>query len=90
MNKREKVSKLGGRRWRSLSVMVKESSQQSGVSNVHALVSRRFHGPVYFWNGFGPNFEYVLNSTNWSAKPTDLTNALIDMVEILLSREKVP
>ena len=36
------------------------------------------------------NFEHLLNSTNRSAKPTDLTNALIDMVEILFSREKVP
>ena len=38
----------------------------------------------------GPNIEYLLNSTNRSAKPTDLTNALVDMVEILFSREKVP
>ena len=60
------------------------------MSNFYALVSRSFHGLVYFWNGFGANFDYLLNSTNRSAKPTDLTNALIDMVEILLSREKVP
>ena len=60
------------------------------MSDFFALVSRRFHGPVYFWNGFGANFDYLLNSTNRSAKPTDLTNALIDMVEILFSREKVP
>ena len=60
------------------------------MSNFFALVSRRFHGPVYFWNDFGADFDYLLNSTNRSAKPTDLTNALIDMVEILLSREKVP
>ena len=31
-----------------------------------------FHGPVYFKNGFGANFEYLLNSTNQSANPTDL------------------
>ena len=36
------------------------------------LVSRRFHGPVYFKKDFGANFEYHLNSTNQSAKPTDL------------------
>ena len=36
--------------------------------NFHALVSRRFHGPVYYWNGFGANFEYLLNSTNQAAK----------------------
>ena len=60
------------------------------MSNFFALVSRRFHVPVYFWNGFGADFDYLLNSTNRPAKPTDLTNALIDMVEILFSREKVP
>ena len=36
------------------------------------LVSRRFHEPVYFKNGFGTRFEYLLNSTNQSAKLTDL------------------
>ena len=36
------------------------------------LVSRRFHGPVYFLNGFGANFGSLLNSTNQSAKPSDL------------------
>ena len=60
------------------------------MSNFFALVSRRFHAPVYFWNGFGADFDDLLNSTNRSAKLTDLTNALIDMVEILFSREKVP
>ena len=34
------------------------------------LCQRDFHGPVL--NGFGANFEYLLNSTNQSAKPTDL------------------
>ena len=72
-------------------------------------MSRRFHGPVYFQNGFGSNFESLLNSTNRSAKSTDVemfflrfdyvlfsflifytSNALIDMLEILFSREKVP
>ena len=43
-----------------------------GASNFHVLVAWRFHGPVYFQNGFGANFEYLLNSTNESAKPTDL------------------
>ena len=33
---------------------------------------RRFHGPVYFQNGFGANLEYLLSPTNQSAKPTDL------------------
>ena len=45
---------------------------QPGVSSFHALVSRRFHGPVYFKNGFGANFKYLSNFTNLSAKPTDL------------------
>ena len=69
-------------------------------------MSRRFDGPVYF---FGANFEYLLNSKNQSAKPTDLkiifflpynnvqfsflisytSNAVIDIVQILFSREKV-
>ena len=33
---------------------------------------RRFHGPVYFQNGFYANLEYLLSPTNQSAKPTDL------------------
>ena len=44
----------------------------TGAGNFHALVPRRFHGPVYFQNGFCANFEYLLNSTNQSIKPTDL------------------
>ena len=47
-------------------------SPQPGVSNLYALVSLRFHGPVYFKNGFGANFKYLSNFTNLSAKPTDL------------------
>ena len=49
-----------------------------------------FMDQFIFGTVLAPNFEYLLNSTNRSAKPTDVTNALIDMVEILLSREKVP
>ena len=44
----------------------------TGANNFHAHVPRRFHGPVYFKKGFCANFEYLLNSTNQSAKPTDL------------------
>ena len=33
---------------------------------------RRFHGPVYFQNGFGAILEYLLSCTNQWAKPTDL------------------
>ena len=61
------------------------------------LLAWRFHGPVYFQNGFGANFEYLLNSANFCLLITFSTffisytsNALIDMVEILFSREKVP
>ena len=49
-----------------------------------------FMDQFIFRTVLAPNFEYLLNSTNRSAKPTDLTNALVDMVEILFSREKVP
>ena len=33
---------------------------------------RRFHGPVYFQNGFCANLEYLLSLTKQSGKPTDL------------------
>ena len=37
------------------------------------MCSWRFHGPVYFWNGFGSNLEYRIKSPrNQSEKPTDL------------------
>ena len=42
------------------------------ASNFLALVLRRFHGLVYFQNGFGANVEYLLNSTNQSVTPTNL------------------
>ena len=57
----------------------------TSIRSCHGVFADQF----IFENGFGANFDYLLNSTNRSAKPTDLTNALIDMVEILFSREKV-
>ena len=45
---------------------------------------------VFFGTVLAPNFDYLLNPTNRSAKPTDLTNAIKDMVEILFSRKKCP
>ena len=36
-----------------------------------ALVTA-FFGPVYIYNGFGANREYLLNYSNHSAEPTDL------------------
>ena len=44
-------------------------SRQPEASNFHVLVSRRFEGPVYFWNGFAANLEYLLSPTNQSATP---------------------
>ena len=41
-----------------------------GPQWVHVFASTKtfsFHGPVYFQNGFGANFEYFLSSTNQSA-----------------------
>ena len=43
-----------------------------------------------FLERFGANFEYLLNSTNLQTFQISYTsNALIDIVEILFSREKV-
>ena len=51
----------------------------TGAHNPERATSMRschggFHGPVNFLNDFGLNFQYLLNSTNESAKPTDLKN----------------
>ena len=46
------------------------TSPERGASNFHGLVSRRFTDQFIFWTVFsGANFEYLLNSTNQSAKP---------------------
>ena len=46
------------------------TSPERGASNFHGLVSRLFTDQFIFWTVFsGANFEYLLNSTNQSAKP---------------------
>ena len=76
----------------------------SGAHNPERATSMRschgvFTDQFIFRTVFSANFEYLLNFTNQLAKPTDLcflflisytSNALIVMVEILFSREKVP
>ena len=42
------------------------------ASNFHVLVSKGFHRSVYFQNDFSKNLEYLLTSTNQSAKLRDL------------------
>ena len=76
----------------------------SGAHNPERATSMRschgvFTGQFTFITVFSANFQYLLNFTNQLAKPTDLcflflisytSNALIVMVGILFSREKVP
>ena len=83
----------------------------SGAHNPERATSVRLFYGVFTENGLCVNFECLLNSTNQSAKPTDLkmisifllfnnvqfsffiyytSNAPVDMVEVLFSREKVP
>ena len=76
----------------------------TGAHNPERATSMRsclgvFTDQFIFRTVFSANFEYLLNFTNQLAKPTDLcflflisytSNALIVMVEILFSREKVP
>ena len=42
------------------------------LHNLERATSMRFNRPVYFKNGFGTDFDYLLNFINQSAKPTDL------------------
>ena len=76
----------------------------SGAHNPERATSMRschgvFTDQFIFRTVFSANLEYLLNFTNQLAKPTDLcflfvisytSNALIVMVGILFSREKVP
>ena len=70
MKKKKNWRKLNGNKSATLTTCV---TKEAGAHNPErARLVTAFSQYHAFKNDFGANFEYLLNSTNQSAKPTDL------------------
>ena len=57
-------------------------SEQLPCTRVTAFSQAR---PVYFWNGFWANLEYLYSPANQSAKPTNLKMIILPFNDVTFS-----